>query len=362
MDNLISHLVDTGNALLERSWENEDIRPVAKAYYRSLLRGCADRPSPTSDSANFWRSIQLVGQQGFNIFSWREQGFPGAGDVRLTVDPGAMLGADGRGPSFLDKKSFLGQPAIGEGQPGPYWRGVEGVAKVKGSLVSDWRDDPDGIYDWVVLYTMVHGIVPVPQGLRGWTESGRVSTFHDTAFLWDFVPGTRQAASTGGGHFQGLQLDLKQVVEGQGIQFNVMYGSEGEVRRVYGQELKPPCLAVALPGHVDYVVNTGGLRFHDISFRLDADSSRLFGPGVNPSVISRAPYAVSVKGTVLPAFPEVPALIWLNGAGSVFGHPSPGWLYNTYRNLTENFADALIRKLCSNVNALLEPTLPDVPR
>jgi hypothetical protein len=360
MEKLISHLVNSGNALLEGVRENDEIRPMAKAFYRSLLRGCADLPSQIVGPPDFWKTIQIIGQQGLNILSWMDQRFPGAGNIRLTLDSKDMLHAEGRGPSYLSKNSLHDEPASGEGRPGPYWRGVEGVPKVKGSLVSDLMDERAGVFDWVVLYTMVHGIIPVPPALKEWTEKGRLSTFHDTAFLWDRVPGTRQATSTGAGHFQGTQLDLKQVVEGQGVQFNILYGPNGEMARVYAQKLTSPCLTVALPGHVDYMVNTGGLRFHDISFRLDESSSRLFGPGVKPSVIDRAPYAMSMEGTVVPALSKEVPLLWVKGPDAVLGRLSVGWLSHTYQKLNESLAEELIEKLCSRADALLSIDGQDV--
>lgn len=345
MDNAVDRFVREGNALLEKVMKNGEERPVAEDFFRSMLRQCFEKPASASQPPDYWKAVQLIGQQGLNILSWGHHSFPQATALRLTADPREMLSAEGRGPSFIDKGTLPGVPASQEGRSGPYWRGVEGMAKVKGSLIPELLDQKEDSFDWVVLYTMVHGMVAVPETLTHWTEEGSISTFHDTAFVWDRVPGTRQAASTGAGHFQGRQLDLKQAVEGRGIQFNVMYGPDGAIDHVHAQELKPNSWTLALPGHVDYVVNAGGLRFHDISFRLSPDQSRIFGNGVKPAALLRAPVALSVDGSIHSASASNPSIVWVKDADIALDHFPEDGLLDLYSHLTKPSAAKLIQPL-----------------
>ena len=310
-----------------------------------MLRQCFEKPASASQPPDYWKAVQLIGQQGLNILSWGHHPFPQVTALRLTADPREMLSAEGRGPSFIDQRTLPGVPASQEGRSGPYWRGVEGMAKVKGSLISKLVDPKEDSFDWVILYTMVHGMVAVPEALKNLTEEGSISTFHDTAFLWDRVPGTRQAASTGAGHFQGHQLDLKQAVEGRGIQFNVMYGPDGTIDHVHAQEMKPNFWTLALPGHVDYVVNTGGLRFHDISFRLSPEQSQVFGNGVKPTALLRAPYALSMDGSIHAATTPIPPLSWVNALEAALDAFPTAHLLELYRHLTQSSVTNLIQLL-----------------
>lgn len=345
MDNLISPLVSTGNALLKEIEHRPEARPVAEEFFRGLLRECIDSSFSMARPPDYWKSVQIVGQQGLNILSWNHHQFPGAQAVRLTDNPARMLSAPGRDPSYLDRGTFAQDPADQEGHPGPYWRGLEGFGKVEKSLISTLIDSEDFARESLVLYTMVHGVLAVPEAIRTETEAGRISTFHDTAFLWDRVPGTRQAASTGAGHFQGDQLDLKQVVEGHGVQFNVSYDEEGAVRRIFAHRLKPNSWTMAFPGYVDYMINAGGLRFHDVSFRLSAEWSCLFEGGVKPKKLACAPYGLVADGSVLPVYEGVPPINWINGPDPVMGDFPWKTLALLYQDLTESNSQDITERL-----------------
>lgn len=350
MDNLISHLVRAGNALLKEFEHRPQARPLAEEFFRGISKGCVGSVFPTASPPDYWKSVQTIAQQGLNILSWTHHQFPGAHAIRLTDNPANMLSASGRDPSFLDRNTFAQDPADQEGRPGPYWRGLEGFGKVEKSLIPSLVDSMDFARDNLVLYTMVHGVLSVPEAIRSETEAGRISTFHDTAFLWDRVPGTRQAASTGAGHFQGTQLDLKQVVEGHGVQFNVAYDKHGAVRHVYGHRLKPFTWTMAFPGHVDYVVNTGGLRFHDISFRLTEENARLFGEGARPTDLSRAPVALDTNETVVSASANIPPLIWVEWPDLLMKDLPWKSLALLYTHLT----DSIIKELLGKISTYLK--------
>ncbi len=400
MDNLKSHLVNAGNALLKEFEHRPETRPLAEEFFRGLLRGCVGSSFPMASPPDYWKSVQIIGQQGLNILSWDHHRFPGARAVRLTDDPARMLtrnsqlgartetekaglfankkvqavagttdklfceekrpafsvesrdptgdfglSAPGRDPSYLDRGTFAQDPADQEGHPGPYWRGLEGFGKVEKSLIPSLIDSGDFARDSLVLYTMVHGVLAVPEAIRTETEAGRISTFHDTAFLWDRVPGTRQAASTGAGHFQGDQLDLKQVVEGHGVQFNVSYDEEGAVRRIFAHRLKPNSWTMAFPGYVDYMINAGGLRFHDVSFRLSAEWSCLFEGGVKPKKLACAPYGLVADGSVLPVYEGVPPINWIKGPDPVMGDFPWKTLALLYQDLTESNSQDITERL-----------------
>ncbi|MBK8870519.1 MAG: hypothetical protein IPN19_05610 [Elusimicrobia bacterium] len=359
MDAIVSHLVNVGNALLKEIEHRPEVCRLAEEFFRGILKGCVGSSFGMARPPDYWKSVQIIGQQGLNILSWNHHQFPGAPAVRLTDNPARMISAPGRDPSYLDRETFAQVPADQEGRPGPYWRGLEGFGKVEKSLIPSLIDSEDFARDNLVLYTMVHGVLPMPEAIRTETEAGRISTFHDTAFLWDRVPGTRQAASTGAGHFQGNQLDLKQVVEGYGVQFNVSYDEHGAVRHVYGQRLKPFTWTMAFPGHVDYIVNTGGLRFHDVSLRLTADCARLFGEGAKPTDLSRAPVALDTDGTVMSACANAPPLIWVEWPDLRMKELPWKSLALLYTHLTDSITEELLGKISTYLKQKSVVTQPN---
>ncbi len=116
-----------------------------------------------------------------------------------------------RGNSYLDRKTLPTGAAKAEGKPGTYWRGAEGIAKMRTDILELFISSQelfDFLQEQTVLYVMLHGWMPT-RSLNDLTKSGRLSTIHETVFVQDEVPGSAQATSTGAGHFQGNQLDIK---------------------------------------------------------------------------------------------------------------------------------------------------------
>jgi len=70
--------------------------------------------------------------------------------------------------------------------------------------------------DNLIMYIMNHGFVEVPEGIKELTgkEQGSISTFHDTVFINNLIPGSYQTTSTGPGHFQATNLDVKYITQG----------------------------------------------------------------------------------------------------------------------------------------------------
>lgn len=121
-----------------------------------------------------------------------------------------------------------------------------------------------------VCYVMNHGFMPTPENLtklvRQGVTDGRI---HDTFFPQDnpYIPGSEQFQQTGG-HYQGNNFDVKCVTEGIGLQVLIWIDKENKLRTTL-QLMAPGKWVYALPGTSDVVVNLGGLRFNDISFKVD---------------------------------------------------------------------------------------------
>ncbi|MBU1125525.1 MAG: NTP transferase domain-containing protein, partial [Candidatus Omnitrophica bacterium] len=235
------------------------------------------------EESQFSTALQLIAGQTATIMHWIEQGIDDARRFEVTEKESRMAISD-RGGSYL----FVGTFGVvkKEWESGYYFRGYEGVGK----LAQDLLDAEGVVYDaeefarreLMVMYMMNHGFLLVGNGLPYCTGSGegQVSTIHDTLFLHDRIPGSRQVTSTGPGHYQGYRLDIKQVTEGEGIQWNYVYSVEdGRLVKVWGQRLEAGSWALALPGCMDSVVNLGGLRFNDISVGLTQEQAQ----GINPA-------------------------------------------------------------------------------
>lgn len=254
--------------------------------------------------------LQTLVMDALLIVDLLERGIPGAMEMRLTTIPGRQLSADGRAECFIEAATLSVRQVNQENDPGAYNRGIEPGTKMKGDLADVSGHVPQNLEAYV-LYTMRHGLVPVPEGLGGVTKAkgGAVSTFHHTLFGMRTVPLSGQAASTGVGHYQNTQLDIKQVTRGEVIQVNVKYNINGVVQDVLYQRAKPGQYVAALPGYFDYLVTVGSepAEFDDISMNLVelgfyANDIAQFKGGQKPVVgPAQAPY-VFRDGKLMPAF------------------------------------------------------------
>lgn len=228
-------------------------------------------------------SLQLMSGQALTVISWIQRDLDPAHGIRITSDPGEMAVARDkeRGHSFISVPRGAGiDEAAKEGHPGFYWRGIERIKKLGVNVLTSLKYAFSWAMDELVMYLMNHGAVPVPEGLKEATHSGRISTLHETFFVNDNIPGSLQTTSTGAGHYQAEKLDIKYVTEGSGVQVNVKYGPEGSIEEVIAHHVKAGDWTLSLPGYVDYAINLGGLRFNDISVSLSAEEAARFNPGL----------------------------------------------------------------------------------
>ncbi|MDD4981949.1 MAG: mannose-6-phosphate isomerase, class I, partial [Candidatus Omnitrophica bacterium] len=313
------------------------------------------------------RSIQIIVSQMFNILFWIDSGIEGAEEIELTSDESKMpaYSDPNKYPikSFIDKDSLPVKVTGEEFTCGFFWRGYEGSEKLgrrKGSTVTNIREDLvydaelfTGRIEKIVMYAMNHGFITAGN-LREITgkKEDQVSTIHETVFLHDSLPGSLQAVSTGIGHLQGLSLDIKQVTEGKGIQFNILYSLEGDIVEILAQYLTPGTWTLALPGYVDSVVNLGGLRFSDISRKLTPAEARRISPKFGEFTGERlnkveaefkkvefSPYLpvfISEESFLLKNIDDAPPVTWIKGPDyGIFADQKERLLVDLYRTLTE---------------------------
>ena len=330
------------------------ILPHIVNFYKSVIHMAVKLPNDKTA-----KGLQIMAQQALNIISWINNNVRKADLIRLTADESKMLkaGDKDRGPSYLEKDSFPVPTVDAEGGMGAYWRGVEGISKLGENIVEEAifsNDTFTSAKDKALLYAMDHGFLKVPESIQGLTrkdEHGQgISTIHETAFLRDFLPGSIQHTSTGPGHFQGLQMDLKYVTEGEGIQYNKFYNAEGKLVAVHTQHLKRGTWAVAFAGAVDSMENLGGLRFNDISIRLSKEKANEILKSIDSSLeigallkakdkitrVSKANPYVAVtagrKSALYKRIEDAPDVIWTNGlTGGIFDDNT---LIGLYRQLT----------------------------
>ncbi|PIQ88029.1 MAG: hypothetical protein COV73_01005, partial [Candidatus Omnitrophica bacterium CG11_big_fil_rev_8_21_14_0_20_43_6] len=174
----------------------------------------------------------------------------------------------------------------------------------------------------------------------------------------DALPGSAQLTSTGVGHFQGLSLDIKQAVGGEGIQFNVRYDAEGKIQEVLAQHLTVGTWTLALPGYVDYVVNLGGLRFNDFSVGLNDEDARAISPAFDFSQAGAVAGAISEKVKCAPySSAKVDSELYL--INNLSDTPQPRWiegpselskknLVKVYRDLTPDALKQLLNVIIEN--------------
>lgn len=222
------------------------------------------------------RDLQALSQQALHLREiWTQPGISHdlVKEARfVTAHPGNDM-IRHKGFSFISYKSVPAKMGVAnaEGEMGLYDRGVELLPKMGELQAVKDAGALAKVKDSIVLYLMLHGWLPVTHSaMRKAIESGRVTPIHKTGFLHYAIPGALDLPSTGAGHYQKNNLDVKQVTQGKGIQFNVKFDKYGNVLHVIASEVKAGDFFLALPGYVDYVVNAGGLHFDDFSVRLTA--------------------------------------------------------------------------------------------
>jgi len=259
-----------------------------KNFAKEIINKIIVLTENTEEAVQSGKDLQIMFGQMLTVMSWIDEKVFKAEKMRLTVSKEKIISSE-KGESFIDKDFLPGKVEMveKEGLLGFYWRGIEGIDKlgkggIQEGLIYD-KDIFDANKDKLVMYLMDHGFVAVPdergnKGLLGATKNEIVTTLHETYFVNDFLPGSTQTTSTGPGHFQRTGLDIKQVIEGKGVQFNVLYDEKGTIIEVLAQEIEAGSWTMALPGYVDYMVNLGGLRFNDISIKLTPDEAEKFNP------------------------------------------------------------------------------------
>ena len=265
------------NRLIGISAKNKEKMTDVRMFAAKLIRNMVE----LSENSEISRSVQLMAGQALTVLSWMDRGVRGAENIRLTAVPGEMVRNDKRGNSFIDASTLPEgiDEVKEEGKAGFFWRGIERIGKLGRNIGEDIKFDDgrfDNAEDNLVMYLMDHGFIKVPGGLQAATESGTITTVHETFFVNDFLPGSSQTTSTGAGHFQGLNLDIKHVTEGRGVQLNVKYNEKNEITEVIAQKINAGDWCLALPGYVDYMINLGGLRFNDFSVRLSPEAAVRF--------------------------------------------------------------------------------------
>ena len=221
--------------------------------------------------------------------------------------------------------------------------------------------------DNLIMYIMNHGFVEVPEGIKELTgkEQGSISTFHDTVFINNLIPGSYQTTSTGPGHFQATNLDVKYITQGKGIQFNVRYNAQGRIQEVLAQYLEPGCWAFALPGYVDYMVNLEGLRFNDFSINLTPEQAAEISPRFNFAYSDSIAKAIKDNAKCAPYSAiklnneyylvkhpvYTPQVVWIQTPKSLLGKKTLLSLYNSLnKDSIEKIVFAIIKKTQQSAN------------
>ena len=288
------------NRFLESYSKDVTTEILFRGFVAELNRAIFQFMPDTEDDIKTAQDLQLITGQALTIMSWINRKVPGAKNIRVTIDTAKMVSSS-KGESFLDKTTLPegAEEVKAEGDKGFFWRGIEGVKKLGSNILetiikvnSSHYERLQAMKDKMVLYLMDHGFIAVPEGLKAATDEKRISTMHETVFLNDLLPLSNQRTSTGPGHFQANNLDIKYVTRGTGTQVNVLYNEYNEIVDVIVQQLEAGTWAVALPGYVDYMINRGGLQFNDMSVALTDKEVRVFNPnwdklkaaGIKPSI------------------------------------------------------------------------------
>ena len=372
-------LVHLANELKQKLIQDKSLETHIEQFYRAVIR-----ESLELEDKELAQKLQIIAMQSLNIIFWIQNNVPGADKLKVTLAKDTMLTSD-KGESYLDISEFhLIVASTGkEFTPGFYWRGSEGAKKLgEPNIRTDFVYDQlrfAARKDNVVMYIMDHGFIAVPAALVEITgkAENQISTIHDTSFTNDLLPGSLQLTSTGVGHLQAMPskatqlsliptLDIKQVTEGEGIQFNILYDSKGNILEILAQYLIPGTWTLALPGYVDSMVNLGGLRFNDFSIGLDEETAKRFNPRfdskheIKPNPVS--PYLAvytSEKPFLIKQLDDALPIQWIKGpAQEIFGEKLS--LLNLYQRLTPENKDALVANLIKSLPAIEEVAKPVV--
>ena len=252
------------------------------------------------------KSLELILGQTKTIIAWMRNDLAEVtGNIRVTFNEENMVKSK-KGKSFIDSITLPKEITAvqEEGGAGFFWRGTEGIKKLGINVFEELMYDKSRFErekDLMMQYLMDHGFLSVPEFLLEKTKKGFLTTIHETFFINDLLPGSFQTTSTGAGHFQGMDLDIKQVAEGLGVQVNVKYSLNGEIEEVIMMEIKEGDIFFALPGYVDYVINLGGLRFNDMAKKkLTPEEAKEFSPGIDFSKINELEAAVEENAKYAP--------------------------------------------------------------
>lgn len=340
-----------------------DLRERLNEDFSRMHTAVADSASLSVESQQYALSVQTLLMDALLIVSLMERGVQGADRIRLTTNPKNQLTAENRAPSFLDRTTLPAGVSDNENGIGAYNRGIETGKKMAADLTDSSGQTPRNL-DAYVLYAMRHGLVPVPQGLRSITKAngGTISTFHHTVFGMRNVPRASAAASTGVGHYQANQLDVKQVTRGEAIQVLVAYNADGSVRDVLYQRAGAGEYLTALPGYYDYMITTGDepVEFDDISINLSqlgfsAEQIAKFNGGVQPTnPPQKAPY-VYVNGKLTPATGLSGQVPPIREIASVQAHQGAS-LLDVYGLLDEASLKSVAQSLVGNAASLITTT------
>ncbi|KJJ85555.1 hypothetical protein OMAG_000576 [Candidatus Omnitrophus magneticus] len=105
--------------------------------------------------------------------------------------------------------------------------------------------------------------------------------------------------------FQGNTLKIRHITRGQGLQFNIFYNNNGEIKTILGQTLNKGDWTLVLPGCVEYIANTGQLRFNDVSLTLSDKDIKNF----NPTFSDNAQNKNMPPKTIMNNIPYIPVKI-----------------------------------------------------
>ncbi|MFH1836548.1 MAG: response regulator, partial [Candidatus Omnitrophota bacterium] len=348
------------NELIKMVAEDKRNTDISREFLKRISRGVEVFDG---DKEKIW-AIQNIAGQTAGIISAIKEGIDNAGMIRVTDDPDKMVraGDKDRGSSFIDKGSIPENIGIAaeEGMPHFYDRGQEALTKLgdvnmfdKLVYNRDVFEDAKANMSKFTMYRMIHGLVEVVKDITEFTSGKVISTFHKTTFLRDFIPGSYQTASTGPGHFQGLQLDIKQAPIGGGVQFSSVYNSQGEIVEVIAQHVKEGDFCFALPGTVDFVANLGGMEFNDFSIELTPEIAVLFNPHIDfmsketlkrvgDNISKIAPYIAAVidgKPYIVKNMEDPPKLRWITAPDSkVLASGKEGFdLHNIYKSIKNRY-------------------------
>jgi hypothetical protein len=284
------------NNLIDVYAEDGSLGNIMRDFLFLVRNDISEYTGNTDAGVRLSKDIQLICGQTETIFSWIDRHVPGAKGLRLTEKEKNML-TSGKGKSFIDKSLIPEHIKATEQEdfPGFYWRGTEGYSKIerrgygRANIIEKAidRSVPETsrgeLEDKLVLYLMSHGFIEVPEKLRNITaKGGRITTMHETYFLHNTLPASRQMSSTGSGHFQSNGLDVKYVTEGKGVQVNVLYDKDNNIKEVIAHTVREGDWTISIPGYVDYMINCGGLRFNDISIKLDPEQEKELLSKFNP--------------------------------------------------------------------------------